>query len=111
MDIFKIFAALGLGIAVLFGVQTAYVWSIKQAVRSQQASIPRPYVQPTPDFAANLKAGGVREAILPKVGAIDTRTGQRLAIENAARRVDLQIRAAQNAVPLPPRIHSGIPRR
>jgi predicted NACHT family NTPase len=49
-------------------------------------------------------------AILPKYGPIDTREGQRLAVESAARRIDLQIRAAQNAVPLPPRIHTGIRR-
>ena len=35
---------------------------------------------------------------------IDTREGQRLAIEGAARRIDLQNRAALNAEPLPPRI-------
>ena len=43
-------------------------------------------------------------------GPIDTSTGQRLAVESAARRIDLQNRAALNAVPLPPRI-PGVPRR
>jgi len=41
--------------------------------------------------------------MLPKYGPIDTREGERLAVEGAARRIDLQIRNAQSYVPVPGR--------
>jgi hypothetical protein len=41
--------------------------------------------------------------ILPKYGPIDTTEGQRLAVEGAARRIDLQIRNAQSYMPVPGR--------
>jgi len=59
----------------------------------------------TPDFATNFNASGLKDGLLPKYGMIDTREGQRLAVEGAARRIDLMNRAAANAVPLSPRIY------
>ena len=44
-------------------------------------------------------AGALKNGIFPKVGPIDTREGQRLAIEGAARRIDLQNRAIQKYLP------------
>ena len=107
MMLIKLFAAFGLGLAMLAGLQTAGIWSLQQYLKSPQANAGLPWIAGPQDFAANFKANGFR---LPQYGMIDTREGQRLAVEGAARRIDLQIRAAQNAVPLPPRIH-GIPRR
>jgi len=46
---------------------------------------------------------------MPTMGRIDTSAGQRAAIESAARRVDIQIRNAQSAVPVP-RNFPGMPR-
>jgi hypothetical protein len=109
MLVLKAIAAFCLGAAMLAGVQHAYVWSVQRQLKSAQASAGPLRMPRTPDFAANFRASGIRDAILPKVGAIDTTTGQRLAIENAARRVDLQIRAAQSAVPVMSRIY--LPRR
>lgn len=111
MLLVKAIAAFCLGAALLAGAQHAYVWAIKRQVQSAQAGAGLPRIGKSPDFAGNFNAGGFKGAILPNVGAIDTTTGQRLAIEGAARRIDLQNRAALNAVPLPPRIHTGIPRR
>jgi hypothetical protein len=58
----------------------------------------------SPDFAAMHRARG---PIGQTFGPIDTREVQRLGVESAARRVDLQVRAAQNAVPLQPRQFLG----
>src|SRR5436190_10734724 len=106
MGLVKILAALGLGVAMLAGVQTAWMGVMREAIRSNQANVGSMRVGPSPDFAANARANGIAEALLPKGGMIDTRRGQQLAIEGAARRVDLMNRAALSHVPLPPR---GIP--
>jgi len=42
------------------------------------------------------------------VGPIDTREGQRLAVEGAARRIDMTNRAALAHVPLPPARIPGV---
>jgi hypothetical protein len=47
--------------------------------------------------------------ILPKYGLIDTTEGQRLGVESAARRIDMQVRNAQSYVPVPRSI-PGVPR-
>ena len=47
----------------------------------------------------NFDADALKNGILPKYGPIDTREGQRLAIEGAARRIDLQNRAVQKYLP------------
>ncbi len=47
----------------------------------------------------NFDADALKNGILPKFGPIDTSEGQRLAIEGAARRIDLQNRAIQKYLP------------
>jgi hypothetical protein len=51
-------------------------------------------------LVTNFDASAFKRGILPKYGPIDTTEGQRLAVEGAARRIDLQIRNAQSAVPV-----------
>jgi hypothetical protein len=105
MMVLKVIAALCVGFGVMAGLQTAGVWQLQRYLKSEAAHNPLPVSKPI-DFAGNFKSG--IGSLMPKYGPIDTREGQRLAIEGAARRIDLQNRAALNAVPLPPRIY--IPR-
>jgi hypothetical protein len=111
MTLIKMFAAFCIGAAVLAGLQTAGVWSLQHYLKSEGAKAGLPRIGTSPNFATHFNASGLKGAILPKYGAIDTRNGQRRGVEAAARRVDLQIRAAQTAVPLPPRGIPGAPRR
>ena len=106
MMVLKVIAAAFFGFAVMAGLQSAGVWQLQSYLKSDVAKAGLPVIGKTPDFAANFKNGIGN--VLPKYGLIDTRAGQRLAIEGVARRIDLQNRAALNAVPLPPRIY--IPR-
>ena len=100
--VLKVIAAVFVGFGVMAGLQTAGVWQLQRYLKSEAAKNPLPTAKPI-DFAGNFKNG--IGSVLPKYGPIDTREGQRLAIEGAARRIDLQNRAALNAVPLPPRIY------
>jgi hypothetical protein len=102
----KAIAVLCLGAALLAGLQTFWVTSLQRQLRSQQATMQHVSQQIGGPFKPTLDT----RALLAQYGPIDTREGQRLAIEGAQRRIDLQIRAAQNAVPLPPRITTGIRR-
>jgi hypothetical protein len=96
--IFKTILALCAGFGAMAAAQHLWVSSVTSQIRSEAAR--------TPPLHTQVKA--FPKVDPPKlgltVGPIDTKTGQRLAVEGAARRIDLQIRAAQNAVPLPPRI-------
>ena len=102
--IVKSIVGFGVGVAVVAAVQSAGMWSLKQYLRSDRAMMAGVPVMGAalPDYGANFKKSGVIEALVAK--PIDTSLGQRLAVEGAARRVDMQIRAAQSAVPLPVRI-------
>ena len=102
MDIAKIFAAFGLGIAMLAGLQSTYVWSVQQYLKSDRAKAGMPPIGQAvvaPKFDPN-----TIKAIVPKYPPIDTTAGQRAAITSMAHRTYLQHRAAANAAPLPPRI-------
>jgi hypothetical protein len=107
MDLVKILAAFCLGGAVLAGLQSAYVWSIQRHLKSEHAKAGMPPIGKA--VVAPKFDPGTIKAIVPSYGRIDTREAQRRGVESAQRRIDMQIRAAQNAVPLPPRIY--IPRR
>ena len=106
MLLINVVAAFCLGAAVLAGLQTAGMLSLQRYLKSEQAKAGVPRVGPGIDFAA-IKARG---PIGPQFGPIDTREGERLGVLSAARRAEMQIRAAQNAVPLPPRYVRGVPR-
>jgi hypothetical protein len=95
------------GAGLLIGAQQLWLSSIMSQVRVATARPVFPQTQLKPAF--NVDADKLRQAILPTMGPIDTSAGQRAAIESAARRVDIQIRNAQSAVPLQPRF-PGMPR-
>jgi hypothetical protein len=107
--IFKTIVAFCVGLGALTAVQSLWVSSIIGQVRSEMArssaALPQTQIMPT----VKVDADRLRQAIMPTMGHIDTTAGQRLAIESAARRVDIQIRNAQSAVPAP-RSFPGMPR-
>src|SRR4030095_3996801 len=103
MMLLKLVAGVFVGFGIMAGLQTAGVWQLQNYLKSEAARNPLPVSKPV-DFAANYKHG-IGNVMSKDYGPIDTREGQRLAIEGAARRIDLQNRAALNAVPLPPRIY------
>ena len=83
-----------LGLALMAALQAVGVWSLQEHIKSQSnAGLP---IGTTP-VIDNFDANALKNGILPKYRPIDTREGQRLAIEGAARRIDLQNRAVQNA--------------
>jgi hypothetical protein len=67
---------------------------VKRGKRQVNDMNREPALGKSPNFAANFNASGCKNAILPKHGPIDTREGQRLGVESAARRAEMQIRAA-----------------
>ena len=99
--VFKVVIAFCIGSGALYGAQRMWLSYVMAQIAAQPAVPISRQVKYEPiktiDPAVMKKAMGV-------VGPIDTREGQRLAVEGAARRIDLMNRAAQNAVPLPPRI-------
>jgi hypothetical protein len=92
----KAILALFVGFALVAGVQTVGVWSLQEHIKSQSdAGLP---IGKAP-VIGNFDADALKNGILPKFGPIDTSEGQRLAIEGAARRIDLQNRAVQKYLP------------
>jgi hypothetical protein len=98
----KSIVAFCIGIFAVAAVQGAGLFSLKQYLQSERAMTGGVPVMggAIPNNMGSLKDG----SILPKLAAIDTSTGQRLAIEGVARRADLQFRAVQSATPMPVRI-------
>ena len=96
MTLMKAILGLCLGLALMAALQTVGVWSLQEHIKSQSnAGLP---IGNTP-VVGNFDADALKNGILPKFGPIDTREGQRLAIEGAARRIDLQNRAVQKYLP------------
>jgi hypothetical protein len=96
MTLMKAILGLALGIALMSALQTVGVWSLQEHIKSQSnAGLP---IGNTP-VVGNFDADALKNGILPKLGPIDTSEGQRLAIEGAARRIDLQNRAVQKYLP------------
>ncbi len=107
--ILKVIVAFGIGLGALTAAQYFWVSAVTSQIRAEATRMPAPKVQGKLTFSED--GAKLREAMRKMYGGpIDTSTGQRLAVESAARRIDLQNRAALNAVPLPPRI-PGVPRR
>ena len=79
MMLIKVFAAFGVGVAALAGLQTYGLRSLQQHLKSDQARAGMPPIGKSPDFAKNFEASGFRNALHPGGGRIDTREGQRLA--------------------------------
>ena len=85
-----------LGIGLMAALQTVGVWSLQEHIKSQSnAGLP---IGNTP-VIGNFDADALKNGILPKYGPIDTREGQRLAVEGYARRIDLENRAVQKYLP------------
>ena len=96
MTLMKTILGLCLGIGLMYALQMVGVWSLQEHIKSQSnAGLP---IGTTP-VIGNFDADALKNGILPKYGPIDTREGQRLAIEGAARRIDLQNRAVQKYLP------------
>src|SRR5262245_55797140 len=106
MLLIKVVAAFCLGAAMLAGLQTAGIWSLQRYLKSEQAKAGVPQMGAGIDWNA-IKARGPIGPIAPTFGPIDTKKYEQLGGEAVQRRIDLQIRAAQNAVPLPPRQFLG----
>jgi hypothetical protein len=98
----KSIVAFCIGIFAVAAVQGAGLFSLKQYLQSEPVMTAGVPVMGgvIPNTMSSLEDG----SILPKLAAIDTSTGQRLAIEGVARRTDLQFRAVQSATPMPVRI-------
>ena len=96
MTLVKAILGLCLGIGLMAALQTVGVWSLQEHIKSQSnAGLP---IGNTP-MIGNFDADALKNGILPKYGPIDTREGQRLAIEGYARRIDLENRAVQKYLP------------
>jgi len=94
----KAFFALSIGLGMIAGVQALGLLSVKQYLASDAAKRPvMPAVKPAYTWDSN-KIGST---VIPKMPPIDTSAGQRAAINSIQRQIDLQIRAAQNSVPVP----------
>jgi hypothetical protein len=99
----KSIVAFCIGIFAVAAVQGAGLFSLKQYLQSEHAMTAG--VPVMGGTIANTTMGGLTDgSILPKLAAIDTSAGERLAIEGAARHTDLQFRAVQSATPMPVRI-------
>jgi hypothetical protein len=96
MTLMKAILGLCLGLGLMAALQRVGVWSLQEHTKTQSdAGLP---IGNTP-VVGNFDADALKNGILPKYGPIDTREGQRLAIEGAARRIDLQNRAVQKYLP------------
>jgi hypothetical protein len=103
----KTIVAFCVGAGMLVAAQHLWMSSITQQIRLVSARPVLPQAQLKPAF--NVDGDKLRQAIMPTMAPIDTSAGQRAGIESAARRVDIQIRNAQSAVPMP-RYIPGMPR-
>jgi hypothetical protein len=103
--IVKAVVAFCIGAAAIAGVQALGLSWIKQQLRSDAARAGLPEMKPVSFDQRKLTA-----PLLPKMAPIDTRAGEAAGVMAASRRIDLQIRATQSAVPQP-RSFAGMPRR
>ena len=90
--------AFAVGVGALAGIQHAYVSWVADYLRSDAARVSAlPEMKPAYSFDQS------KVVVLPTFPKIDTRAGERLGVLSAQRQIDMQVRAAQNAVPLPRR--------
>src|SRR5262249_50950632 len=104
----KTIAAFAIGAGALIGAQQLWLSSIMAQIRSSIASSVLPQTQFKPAFEVD--PDKFRAAIMPKPPAFDTKPYEALGVRSAQRQIDIQIRNAQSAVPVP-RTFSGMPRR
>jgi hypothetical protein len=98
---FKVVVAFCIGLGTLYAAQRMWLGYVMAQIATQPPVSIAQQVKYEPiktvDPKTLQKAMGV-------VGPIDTKRFEGLAVQSAVRRIDLMNRAAQNAVPLPPRI-------
>lgn len=102
MSLVKAVVGLCLGIALFSALQAIGVRSLQEYLQSGNANAGLPIGTNAP-IATSFDADALKNAILPKYGPIDITEGQRLGVEGAARRIDVQVRNAQSYVPVPGR--------
>jgi hypothetical protein len=100
MFVLKAIAAVCLGFALFSALQAVGVRALQEYIKSGNANAGLPVMNRP--VVTSFDADALKN-ILPKYGPIDTTEGQRLAVEGAARRIDLQIRNAQSYMPVPGR--------
>ena len=98
MTLLKAIAGVCLGFALFSALQAVGVHALQEYIKSGNANAGLP-VMNTPVVTSFDK--DALKNLLPTYGPIDTREGQRLAIESW--RIDMQIRNAQSYVPVPGR--------
>ena len=98
MSFVKAVIGLCLGIALFSALQAAGVRTLQDYVRSGNMNAGLP-IGTNASIATSFDAEALKNGILPKYAPIDTSEAQRLGVEGAARRVDMQIRNAQSHVP------------
>jgi hypothetical protein len=99
---FRVVIAFCIGLGALYGAQRMWLSHVMAQIAAQPSVPIAQHVKYEP--IKTVDPAMMKKMMMGVVGPIDTKTGQRLAVESAARRIDLMNRAAQNAVPLPPRI-------
>jgi hypothetical protein len=104
--IWKSVAAFLVGLAVFAGLQYAGLLSVQRYLHSDAARASAPRFEPAFTTKGVQTLSG---PIFPQTAPIDTSAGQRAAIQSRTHQIYLQHRAAQNAVPRPPRV-PGMPR-
>ena len=91
------------GIALFSALQTVGMHALQDYLKSGSANAGLPIGTNMPIATKfEFDADAVKN-MLPKYGPIDTTEGQRLGVESAARRIDMQVRNAQSYVPVPGR--------
>jgi hypothetical protein len=98
MGLVKAIVGLCLGIALFSALQAAGLRTLQDYLKSGNANAGLP-IGNNPPLVTSFDVDALKNGILPKYGPIDTTEGQRLGVESAARRIDMQIRNAQSHVP------------
>jgi hypothetical protein len=98
MTLLKAIVGLCLGIALFSALQTVGVLSLQEYIKSGASNGGLPIGNGTP-LATSFNADAFKNGVLPTYAPIDTTEAQRLGVEGAARRVDIQTRNALSHVP------------
>ncbi len=102
----KTIVAFCIGLGALAGAQHLWVSSMMTQIRAgSSATLPQTQFKPV----VAVDPDKLRKAIMPTTAPIDTKPYERLGVESAQRRIDMQIRGAQSAVPVQ-RSFPGVPR-
>ena len=98
MTLLKAIVGLCLGIALFSALQAVGVHALQDYLKSGGANSGLPIGTNAP-LVTRFDADAFKNGVLPKYAPIDTTEGQRLGVEGAARRVDMQTRNALSHVP------------